>query len=93
MGMPTTYSRSSEERERSARRTKSPMQEVLQLLEQVEIARQNEEELESELARARQATKAAEEKVAKAIQKLDPRMRARFERMMGGIVGQEYGDR
>lgn len=74
------------------RKIKSPMVEMLELLEEVERCREVVADRQSELDSAKKDLERAEKKVSDQIDKLDPETKARFRRMMGGIGNQEPGD-
>lgn len=73
-------------------RNKSPMVEMLELLEEVERCREIVAEKQSDLDSAKKDLERAEKKVSAQIDKFDPETKARFKRMMGGIGNQEQGD-
>lgn len=76
---------------RKNNRNKSPMEEMLELLGEVERKRivveekrSNVESAERELEEAKEDLREAERAVSGQINKLDPETKARFRRMMGG---------
>ena len=86
----TTLSRNeSPIRRTSKSRGKSPMVEMLELLEEVERCRDVVAEKKTDLDSAKKDLERAEQKVSAQINKLDPETKARFRRMMGGIKKKE----
>ena len=92
-------STSSSRSETSIRQTykvkgKSPMVEMLELLEEVEICRDVVTSRQADLDSAKKDLEKAEQKVSAQISKLDPETKARFRRMMGGMdeKGKEQDD-
>lgn len=72
-------------RKASQVRSKSPMVEMLELLEEVERCRDVVTERQADLDSAKKDLEKAEQKVSAQINKLDPETKARFRRMMGGL--------
>lgn len=66
-------------------RSKSPMLEMLELLEEVERCRAVVITKQADLDSAKKDLEEAERKVSAQINKLDPETKARFRRMMGGL--------
>ena len=78
----------------SEKRNKSPMVEMLELLEEVERCRDVVTERQTDLDSAKKDLEKAEQKVSEQIDKLNPETKARFRRMMGGLdeKGKEQDD-
>ena len=76
-------------------RNKSPMVEMLELLEEVERCRDVVATRQADLDSAKKDLERAEQKVSAQINKLDPETKARFRRMMGGLdeKGKEQDER
>lgn len=72
-------------RKASQVRSKSPMVEMLELLEEVERCRDVVTSRQADLDSAKKDLEKAEQKVSAQINKLDPETKARFRRMMGGM--------
>ena len=72
-------------RRTSQARSKSPMVEMLELLEEVERCRDIVTSRQADLDSAKKDLEKAEQKVSAQINKLDPETKARFRRMMGGL--------
>ncbi len=70
-------------------RGKSPMVEMLELLEEVERCRDVVASRQADLDSAKKDLEKAEKRVSAQINKLDPETKARFRRMMGGMDSQE----
>lgn len=76
-------------RKASQVRSKSPMVEMLELLEEVERYRDVVTSRQADLDSAKKDLEKAEQKVSAQINKLDPETKARFRRMMGGLDEKE----
>ena len=74
-------------------RNKSAMVEMLELLEEVERCREVVADRQRDLDSAKNDLERAEQKVSAQINKLDPETKARFRRMIGGIVSQGQNER
>lgn len=76
-------------------RSKSPMVEMLELLEEIERCRDVVATRQADLDSAKKDLERAEQKVSAQINKLDPETKARFRRMMGGLdeKGKEQDER
>lgn len=76
------------------RKSKSPMVEMLELLEEVERYRDVVASRQADLDSAKKDLERAEQKVSAKIDKLDSETKARFRRMMGGLdeKGKEQDD-
>ena len=86
----TIPSRSESTAKRASRaKSKSPMVEMLELLEEVERCRDVVAEKKADLDSAKKDLERAEQKVSAQINKLDPETKARFRRMMGGLDEKE----
>lgn len=86
----TSSSRSeSTTRRTSQARSKSPMVEMLELLEEVERCRDVVTSRQADLDSAKKDLEKAEQKVSAQINKLDPETKAKFRRMMGGLDEKE----
>lgn len=72
-------------------KSKSPMLEMLELLEEVERCRDVVASREADLDSAKKDLEKAEQKVSAQINKLDSETKARFRRMMGGLDEQGKG--
>ena len=83
----TSVSSSTSSTQRTTRETKSksPMVEMLELLEEVERCREVVTERQADLDTAKRDLEKAEQKVSAQINKLDPKTKAIFRRMMGGF--------
>lgn len=81
-------------RKASQVRSKSPMVEVLELLEEVERCRYVVTKRQTDLDSAKKDLEKAKQKVSAQIDKLDPEIKARFRRMMDGLdeKGKEQND-
>ena len=88
----TSPSRSESTTRRSQVKSKSPMVEMLELLEEVERCRDVVTSRQADLDSAKKDLEKAEQKVSVQINKLDPETKARFRRMMGGLDEKEQDD-
>ena len=75
----------------SEKRNKSPMVEMLELLEEVERCRDVVVAKQADLDSARRDLEIAEQKVSKQINNLDSETKARLRRMMGVLNEKEQG--
>ncbi len=71
------------------RSKKTPMLELLNLLEEVESCREDVALKKANLDSARKKLEKAEQKVSEKVNELDPETKARFRRMMGSIDEKE----
>lgn len=82
----TSVSRSESITRRTTKaKSKSPMIEMLELLEEVEKYREVVTVKQADLDVAKRDLEKAEQRVSAQINKLDPETKARFRRMMGGL--------
>ena len=90
----TNTGRNTSANRRSVReeRSKSPMVEMLELLEEVERCRDVVATRQADLDSAKKDLERAEQKVSAQINKLDPEIKARFRKMMGELDEKEQDD-
>ena len=82
----TTSSKSGSSSKRASKaKSKSPMVEMLELLEEVERCREVVSEKQADLNSAKKNLEIAEQRVYEQMDKLDPETKARLKKMMGRL--------